>query len=402
MDEGIRQSLGTLREEVLTWKGHKLTEQDTKNALIEPLLAALGWPKHDLRRVRAEYRHTASDNPVDYALFDDARPVVFVEAKALDRPLDDRKSVIQALNYANAANVEWAVLTNGAEWVLYDVFDRSDVQERVVFRVRVDDPEAGKWLKWICPANVRGGRLRSLKRFMASESRVYDELLRVINERDEGLVRLLAQRTRLDPRDVASALGTLHVSVVRPDHDEIVRHVEASPADSSGAAERRSEMLNDKDTEGLEVTLKTAGGSSRSLPSSMSETIILESPESGSKLPERPTMRAGLLPPAVPGSKPRLIRIGQSSRNVRSWKELLLAAIALIHEQDPAAVSEALTHGTFGGRKRRLFAIGADMMRTPEAIPGGFVETNVSADNVVSMLNRLLSLGSRALDGTWE
>jgi hypothetical protein len=402
MDDGIRQTLATLRDEVATWQGQKLTEQDTKNALIEPLLAALGWPKHDLRRVRAEYRHTASDNPVDYALFDDARPVVFVEAKALDRPLDDRKSVIQALNYANAANVEWAVLTNGAEWVLYDVFDRSDVQERVVFRVRVDEPEAGKWLQWIRPPAVRGGRLRSLKRFIASESRVYDELLRVINERDEGLVRLLAQRTRLEARDVASALGTLRVTVQRPDHDEIVRHVEAVPAEARSGAESLPSALPDDATPPREQDPapegRTPATGSMAAPKRPSETPPVDETASRARWP----VPRGPLPPAATGGKPRLVRIGTRTASVRSWKEMLIAGIALLHEQDPDAVVEALTHEVFGGRKRRLVATSGDNMRTAEPIPGGFVETHVSADNVVTMLNRMLQLGSGTLDGTWE
>ena len=42
------------------YEGKGITEQDTKNALIEPVLAALGWPKTDLALVRAEYENRNS------------------------------------------------------------------------------------------------------------------------------------------------------------------------------------------------------------------------------------------------------------------------------------------------------------------------------------------------------
>ena len=48
--------------------GKPLGEQDTKAALISPVLRALGWDVEDVEQVRHEYRHQSSDRPVDYAL----------------------------------------------------------------------------------------------------------------------------------------------------------------------------------------------------------------------------------------------------------------------------------------------------------------------------------------------
>lgn len=44
-------------------------EQNTKAALIDPLLSALGWELQEIDEVRREYRRKPQDNPVDYALF---------------------------------------------------------------------------------------------------------------------------------------------------------------------------------------------------------------------------------------------------------------------------------------------------------------------------------------------
>jgi len=49
---------------------------------------------------------------VDWALLHDRKALCIVEAKALDVTLGDRE-IFQAVNYAQAHNVEWAVLTNG-------------------------------------------------------------------------------------------------------------------------------------------------------------------------------------------------------------------------------------------------------------------------------------------------
>ncbi|MCA4919963.1 MAG: type I restriction enzyme HsdR N-terminal domain-containing protein [Roseomonas sp.] len=100
-------------------QGTRLSEQDTKRILITPTIEALGWDILDIDEVRNEYRHNSADNPVDYALFLNRSPVLFVEAKPLGHSLDDRRWIVQTINYANAAGVDWCVLTNGAEWRIY-------------------------------------------------------------------------------------------------------------------------------------------------------------------------------------------------------------------------------------------------------------------------------------------
>ena len=70
-------------------------EQNTKAALIDPLLSALGWDLEELDEVCREYKRKSQDNPVDYALFIHRSPVLFVEAKSLKGNLNDRKWISQ-------------------------------------------------------------------------------------------------------------------------------------------------------------------------------------------------------------------------------------------------------------------------------------------------------------------
>lgn len=123
-------------------QGARISEQDTKRILITPAVQALGWDILDIDEVRNEYRHNSADNPVDYALFLNRSPVLFVEAKPLGHLLDDRKWIVQTINYANAAGVDWCVLTNGAEWRIYKVHAQVEADRKLFTTVRIDTPEA--------------------------------------------------------------------------------------------------------------------------------------------------------------------------------------------------------------------------------------------------------------------
>jgi hypothetical protein len=89
-------------------------------ALIVPLLRALGWDVESLAEVQLEYRRKPSDRPVDYALFLDRVPSLFIEAKALGSNLEDNKWANQIMGYATVAGVQWVVLSDGNEYRLYN------------------------------------------------------------------------------------------------------------------------------------------------------------------------------------------------------------------------------------------------------------------------------------------
>ena len=80
-----------------------MNEQNTKAALIEPILRALGWDVEDVEEVVHEYRRKKQDNPVDFAMMILRTPKLFLEAKALRKNLDDAKWIKQALGYASVA-----------------------------------------------------------------------------------------------------------------------------------------------------------------------------------------------------------------------------------------------------------------------------------------------------------
>ena len=92
MIEMIRQKLPGLRR-------HSLKETPTRTIVIDPLLESLGWDVRDPDEVQLEYP-TVDGKSVDYALKINKKPILLVEAKALEDTLEDVKAVTQVVGYA--------------------------------------------------------------------------------------------------------------------------------------------------------------------------------------------------------------------------------------------------------------------------------------------------------------
>ncbi len=104
-------------------------EKQTCDALINPILKALGWDLANPELVKSEFKFGAQG--VDYALCgpgDKGKLFAVIEAKKLDEPLEKHR--MQALNYADLANVGYAGLTNGNRWELYTFFEQGPLFEQ--------------------------------------------------------------------------------------------------------------------------------------------------------------------------------------------------------------------------------------------------------------------------------
>ena len=118
--------------------GASLRENETRTrvALIDPILQALGWDVSDPASVTLEY--DVQGRRADYALLRaNNRPAATIEAKKLGENLQQHR--MQMLNYANASGVDYAGLTDGNHWELYDVFKRGELSERELLSVTIAD-----------------------------------------------------------------------------------------------------------------------------------------------------------------------------------------------------------------------------------------------------------------------
>lgn len=105
-------------------------EANLKEHVIGPVLRALGWDTGDPAQVKLEFSTYANRGNVDYGLFCDGRPTVFLEVKRAGTDLDKPSPVTQEspedqlFRYLqpdphNEPLVPIAILTNGFEWRLY-------------------------------------------------------------------------------------------------------------------------------------------------------------------------------------------------------------------------------------------------------------------------------------------
>ena len=117
-----------------------LKEYPTRTIFIAVLLQALGWDVTNPDEVHEEYP-TIDGKSVDYALKIDERPVLFLEAKPLNDPLTDVKSITQVVGYAANAGVAWCVLTNGVMYKVYYTDAKAEAPEKLAFEVSVDPKE---------------------------------------------------------------------------------------------------------------------------------------------------------------------------------------------------------------------------------------------------------------------
>lgn len=118
----------TLREELSEYADRsadliedspQMDEENTKRKIIEPLIELLGW---DVLSSDVELEYSvqmgSGTKKVDYALKREGTPVVFVEAKGCDTPLD-QGHVNQLKSYMRQVGVDWGLLSNGGTFEIF-------------------------------------------------------------------------------------------------------------------------------------------------------------------------------------------------------------------------------------------------------------------------------------------
>ncbi len=119
-------------EHVLSAGAHCSTEETTKQALILPLLDILGFSPFDPTRVKAEFGAdfpgAKANERVDYALFCQNVPVMFIEAKPYGAKLSNHSP--QLARYFNSTpEVTIGAITNGQEWRFFTDLNNQNVMD---------------------------------------------------------------------------------------------------------------------------------------------------------------------------------------------------------------------------------------------------------------------------------
>lgn len=111
------------------------TEEATKNALIMPLISALGYEVFNPSIVVPEYTADAGakkGEKVDYAIMRDGKPIILFECKHSHSQLKDSYRA-QLSRYFTWTEARIGVLTNGIEYRLYTDLDKQNLMDEKPF-----------------------------------------------------------------------------------------------------------------------------------------------------------------------------------------------------------------------------------------------------------------------------
>jgi len=111
------------------------TEEATKNALVMPFLAALGYNVFDPTEIVPEYTAdvgTKKGEKVDYAIMRDGSPIMLIECKAAHVKLGDKQDS-QLYRYFGVTPVRIAVLTNGIHYKFFADLDEPNKMDKKPF-----------------------------------------------------------------------------------------------------------------------------------------------------------------------------------------------------------------------------------------------------------------------------
>jgi predicted type IV restriction endonuclease len=215
----LKKRIEELQSQLRKHRRSSLKELPTRTIFIDPLLGSLGWDVRDPDEVELEYP-TIDGKAVDYALKINKKVVALVEAKALNDPLDDVKSITQVVGYAANDGVEWCVLTNGVKYRIYSSSQKATAPNKLLFEVSIDPDgdsarsidQISSHLSRLSRDSMARGVLDELGEEIFTNAKVRKALDTLFTEQDEALVRLVRKTMKDDnvaPAQIRRAMSRI-------------------------------------------------------------------------------------------------------------------------------------------------------------------------------------------------
>ncbi|MBS1686926.1 MAG: type I restriction enzyme HsdR N-terminal domain-containing protein [Bacteroidetes bacterium] len=137
----FKDQIKQLGERVIKLKDQVATEQATKNALIMPFLAALGYDVFDPNEVVPEFIcdiGTKKGEKIDYAIFIKGAPAILIECKHWGQNLSLHDG--QLLRYFHVSKAKFGILTNGIIYRFYsDLAAPNKMDEKPFLEINMTD-----------------------------------------------------------------------------------------------------------------------------------------------------------------------------------------------------------------------------------------------------------------------
>lgn len=137
----FKDQIKQIAERIEKLKDNLQTEEATKNALIMPMLQALGYDVFNPLEIMPEYTcdiGTKKGEKIDYAVMSSGEPILLVECKHWNQELNLHDN--QLLRYFHVSSAKFALLTNGIIYKFYtDLEVPNKMDERPFLEINMLD-----------------------------------------------------------------------------------------------------------------------------------------------------------------------------------------------------------------------------------------------------------------------
>ena len=116
---------------------HIKTEEATKNAFVMPFIQALGYNVFDPTEVVPEFTAdigTKKNEKVDYAIIQNGKPIILIEAKSATSNLNDEHAS-QLFRYFGVTDARFGILTNGLQYRFHSDLEKSNHMDEKPFLI---------------------------------------------------------------------------------------------------------------------------------------------------------------------------------------------------------------------------------------------------------------------------
>jgi len=132
---GFKEDIQRLSAQIRERKDHVANEEMVRQVLVMPFLKVLGFDVFNPLEVRPGYTADfgkKKGEKVDYAVFKEGTPVVFIEVKSLSEDLVNHDA--QLARYFNTTpQVRFAILTNGVEYKFFTDLNSPNIMDSAPF-----------------------------------------------------------------------------------------------------------------------------------------------------------------------------------------------------------------------------------------------------------------------------
>jgi hypothetical protein len=195
-----RKRLRAFIESVRNLPLERYPERQIEQVVVAPLLELLDWVIRDPDEVVWEYS-AGGGGRVDYALCQNAKPLVYIEAKNGGESLS--RHTEQLIQYAFRTTVGIVVLTNGSDWQFYLPREDRNWQERLFWspNLKTDDIDGicDGFAQYLSKEDLLSGKAVEAARERLQGADIQEGMCQawdaLVEEPDPSLLDLIAQVT---------------------------------------------------------------------------------------------------------------------------------------------------------------------------------------------------------------